>query len=42
LENEEPILVNTDGTLSKDDWENEIHLSRGRIKKLRPKFEPLL
>jgi hypothetical protein len=42
LENDEFIVVNTAGTLSKDDWQNEIHPSRGGIKKLVPKFEQVL
>jgi hypothetical protein len=42
LENNQFIVVPTAGTLTVDDWQDEIHPSRGGIKKLVPKFELVL
>lgn len=42
LENDLFIVVPTAGTLTAADWQDEIHPSRGGIKKLVPKFEQVL
>jgi hypothetical protein len=36
------IVIPAAGTLSKDDWQDEIYPSRSGIKKLVPKFEQVL
>ncbi len=42
LQGQNFIVVPSAGTLGKDDWANEIHPSRGGIRKLVPKFERAL
>jgi hypothetical protein len=42
LEDQKFIVIPTAGTLTSADWQDEIHPSRGGIKKLVPKFDTVL
>lgn len=40
--NDDIIVINTQGTLSSDDWENEIHPTKNGFKKIAKKFQAQL